>query len=425
VGSGACSDDDEDPHVDIPCDIRDNYCRRAIFRLTAQVRGQSGAKLPPSRIITRQQFATETRAALASTMRSRNTRLFEESLRLLQFLPADSSLDEAMADANIDGVAAYYDPNTANVTIIDDAAESLSSGSLTLSHEFTHALQDQREGLAALGKSAFSTDSQMAVTALVEGEATILSDAAMTRAVGVPYVRANVIAYLDRLSSALLDEIATSEAPFNEAQLVLPYPVGGRPIAEAYAARSIAGVRGFYSAPPKTLNSWVQFDKNIVLPVGLSCARPDAPAGYDVIGTDNLGFTALIALYIKLGLTGSAAYDAARSWANDSYAIFGEPGSELVAAVAWRIRLSDEPAASGLEAQLRASTLGLSVSRVGPELVLSAATKPDVLMAWTTRDVCFTQKSRDPDEPKSLLPSLGRFPQRAHRVAPALSSTKR
>jgi hypothetical protein len=242
LGWSACGDDDQDPHVDIPCDIRDNYCRRAIFRLTAQVRGQAGAKLPPSRIITRQQFAQETRAALAANMQSREAKLFEETLRLIKFLPPDSSIGEAMAEANIGGVAAYYDPNTADITIIDDAAESLSSGSLTLSHEFTHSLQDQREGLGALYTGALSTDAQMAVSALVEGEATILSDVAMSRAAGLPYLRDDVIMYLDRLSSALLGDIEVSDAPFNQAQLVLPYPVGGRAIAEAYVARNIAGV---------------------------------------------------------------------------------------------------------------------------------------------------------------------------------------
>lgn len=413
LGFGACSDDDDDrePHVDIPCDIRDNYCRRAIFRLTAQVRGQAGAKLPPSRIITRQQFATETRDALDDNMRSRDALLFEETLRLLKFLPPNSSIGEAMAEANIGGVAAYYDPNTADITIIDDAAESVSSGSLTLSHEYTHSLQDQREGLGALYTGALSTDAQMAVSALLEGEATILSDVAMSRAAGVPYLRDDVIMYLDRLTSALLGDIEASDAPFNQAQLVLPYPVGGRAIAEAYLARNIAGVRAYYSARPRTLNTWVQYDKNLTLPVALTCTRPDAPAGHDVIGTDSLGFTALLALFVKLGLTGLAPYDAARSWANDSYAIFGEPGSTSAAAVAWRIRLSDEAAASALETQLRASALGIAVSRSGSELVLSAASKPEVFSAWTVRDLCSTQKSRD--EPRSLLPSLGRLPQRA------------
>jgi len=414
--SGACADEDEEPTPDIPCDIRDTYCRRAIFRLTAQVRAQRGAKLPPSRIITRQQFADETRTQLAAAMSSHDAQVFEESLRLVKFLPTASSLVEAMADANVAGVAAYYDPNDATITIIDDAATNLSSGSLTLSHEFTHSLQDQREGFSRLSTPSDSSDGQMALSALIEGEATILSDVAMRRAVGLPYLRADVLSYLDRLSNLLLDDVSESDAPFNEAQLVLPYPVGGRPIAEAYVTKGITGVQGFYTALPPTLTSWVEFDKNPHLPVALTCSAPDGPAGYVAVGVDRLGFTGLIALFTKLGLTGRAAFDAARSWTNDSYAVFGAMGSELAAAVAWRIRLSDEATTTSLETQLRASTLGLSVSRVGPELVLSAATKPEVLSAWTTRDACSTQKSRS--EPKSLLPALDRYPQLRHALFP-------
>jgi len=415
LGYAGCGDDEE-PTPDIPCDIRDAPCRRAIFRLTAQVRAQKNAKLPPTRLITRQQFADETRAQLGQEMSSRSGQLLEESLRLVKFLPPDSSLDEAMADSNIAGVAAYYDPNTAAVTIIDDAADNHASGSLTLSHEYTHSLQDQREGLGSLSRSIDTSDGQMALSALVEGEATILSDVALRRAAGQPYLRADVLSYLDRLTSFLVGDIGDSDAPFNEAMLVLPYPVGGRPIAEAYVARGIGGVQAFYTTRPMTLTSWVQFDRGPQLPVPLTCNAPDAPAGYERVGLDRLGFTGLIALFVKLGLTGSAAYDAARSWTNDSYALFGAPGSELAAAIAWRIRVTDETTASGIEAQLRASTLGLAVSRVGPELVLSAATRPEVLSAWTTRDACSTQKSRD--EPRPLLPSLGRYPHLRRALLP-------
>jgi hypothetical protein len=419
VASAGCADDDDD-RTEIPCDIRDVACRRAILILTARVRNQQNVVLPLSRIITRQQFANETRAELARSGQTRQGLLFEESLRLVDLLPRDSSLDEAMAQAEIAGVAAYYQPADLTITIIDDAAEDAYGGSLTLSHEYVHALQDQREGLAQLSGNP-TTDETMAISALIEGEATILSDIALTLASGLPYLREDVVSYLDALLAGVLSDVRASPAPFNLAQLALPYPVGGRPLAEGYLAEGIVGVERYFAKRPSTLAGWIDPARREQLPVALTCTTPDAPAGYDTVGLDRFGTTGLIALYTRLGLDGSAAFAAARAWANDAYAIFGARDGSNAAALAWRIRLGDEPAAISLESALRASALGqsrgLSIARSGPEVILTHASKPEVLASWTTRNECSTAKSRD--QPASLFPTPTRYRQHTRKAGAA------
>lgn len=388
----ACGDDDGT--VEIPCDIRGAACRRAIFELTARVREQPGATLPPSRIITRAQFADETRASVGTGMPSRQARQREEGLRVLALLPASSSVEEEVAESSISGVAAYYSPRDKAITIIDDAAEDLVEGSLTLSHEYVHSLQDQREGLAKLSESATSSDEYVADSAIIEGEATVVSDVALKRALGLPYERASIIEYLDGMLAFFLEQIEQSPAPFNQGLQVLPYPVGGRPLAEAYLAQGYPGVRDLFPTRPSALAGWIDLSRAALLPGPLTCDSPDAPAGYDMVGADRLGVTGLIALWTRLGVTGEQAYARARSWSSDSFMVFGSLDGERAAAVAWRIALADSTAASSLESALTLSLPVVSVVRSGSEVVITAATKRDVLAAWTTRNDCSTEKSR-------------------------------
>jgi hypothetical protein len=384
--------------ADVPCAIADESCRRAVFALTARIRAQQGARMPPTRIITRQQYIDETRAEVSAGTPSLIDLQFTAALRLLHFLPEGSSSEEASADSNISGVAAYYRNDTKAVTIIADAAEKELSGSLTLSHEYVHALQDAREGLSDLSADARSTDEVMAINALVEGEATILADAAMREAQDRAYELSAVLQYVDQMRAALLEGIEASPAPFNEGILVLPYPVGGRPLAQAYAREGIAGVQGFFSQLPTTLASWVDTSR-VGLPLRLSCETPEPPASYQRIAPDRLGVTGLIALETVLGATGVDAFERARSWTNDSFVVFVPSEAQPLAALAWRIGLVDVNAASGLEARLRAANLGLSVERQGNEIILTAATDPALLASWSARNACATQKSLQPTAP--------------------------
>ncbi|HEY6876424.1 MAG TPA: hypothetical protein VI299_00310 [Polyangiales bacterium] len=418
----ACGDDGAHDAQEIPCDISQERCRNAIFGLTARIREQRRARMPPSRIITRDQYADETRKEIAMQMVDDKGRQYEQALRLLKLLPEGSSAGEAMADSNIEGVAAYYASDTKAVTIIADAAEDAYSGSLTLSHEYVHALQDEREGLDRVAQTARSTDQIMAETSLIEGEATILSDAAMSEAQGLDYDYAGSVSpYLDRLLKRLLMDIADSPAPFTEGQFVLPYPVGGRPLAIAYDKSGAPGVAAYFKERPDTLAEWIDPTRS-GLPAAQRCASPDAPAGYARIGLDSFGATGLIALEVVAGADGPTAYENARAWAADSVAVFAPLDQSIQAAVAWRITLIDPSAAAALATRLSAKNLGLALAQQGAELVITAASAPDVMASWTVRDECSTTKSLE--EPSALWPQLPRYFGRLMKQSGAEGGTR-
>lgn len=410
---GAC-DDDPPETVSLPCDIRERLCQRAVFDETARLRNQQDAKLPPIRVITRDQYAEETRQMVSNSTVSRGGEILQGVLRLLRFLPPNASVGQAAADSSIEGVAAYYHKRERAVTIIDDAASNPSSGVFTLSHEFVHALQDQREDLTALDAQAKNADDALAVDCLVEGEAVVISDVLLAELRDSGAANLNFPLYFDRMLAAFLGEIEKSTAPLTHALMTLAYPVGGRPLAAAYVGRGMPGILAYYEDRPLTMVGWVEGDP--MLPTALRCGTAPAPPGYKLYGVDRLGGAGLISLHTRLGKTGLDAFAESRPWINDQFAIFATPeGTPVASAFAWRIGLRSVEAATNLETALRAAAFPqVDVTRGDNEVLIVGATDAALLASWTDRHSCTIAKSRT-QEPTERLPLTGPFDDYVHQ----------
>ncbi|MBI1830617.1 MAG: hypothetical protein HYR84_04110 [Planctomycetes bacterium] len=68
------------------------------------------------------------------------------------------------------GVQGFYDIKEKTLYLYDDIAGNYERGVLV--HEMVHALQDQHFGLAKLHQETFGTDAELAMAALIEGDAT-------------------------------------------------------------------------------------------------------------------------------------------------------------------------------------------------------------------------------------------------------------
>ena len=71
------------------------------------------------------------------------------------------------------GVQAYYDHKKKEVFLFDDLKGNYSKG--VLIHELVHALQDQHFNLSKLHQERFESDRELALAALIEGDATLVS----------------------------------------------------------------------------------------------------------------------------------------------------------------------------------------------------------------------------------------------------------
>jgi len=115
------------------------------------------------------------------------------------------------------GVAGYYDPRSKRLRIVTGAATgSHVLQEITLAHELTHALEDQRFGLSP--EEGTNDDRALARLALIEGSATLVMERYLLRHFSAEEALAGV------LGSAF--STGPDLPPFLQAQLLFPYTGG-------------------------------------------------------------------------------------------------------------------------------------------------------------------------------------------------------
>ena len=154
-------------------------------------------------------------------------RVDEEVLKLLGLLEPGVDLRDVSATVFGQGVAGYYDPRTKRLRIVQGAQTTNPFlEEITLAHELTHALEDQRFGLD-LEDSSGSDDAELAELALVEGSATAVMLTYGERHFSAEQTLGGLFASLGQDTGDL--------PPFVEAQLLFPYLTGQRFVERLYA----------------------------------------------------------------------------------------------------------------------------------------------------------------------------------------------
>ncbi|MEO8690759.1 MAG: hypothetical protein ABI611_21410 [Solirubrobacteraceae bacterium] len=152
----------------------------------------------------------------------------EEVLKLLGLLQPSVDLRKVSATVFGQGVAGYYDPRTKRLRIVKGAqTTNRFLEEITLAHELTHALEDQRFGLH-LDDTSGSDDAALARLALVEGSATAVMLTYGERHFSADQSLGGLFAGLGQDTGDL--------PPFVEAQLLFPYLAGQAFVQRLYAA---------------------------------------------------------------------------------------------------------------------------------------------------------------------------------------------
>ena len=153
----------------------------------------------------------------------------ERLLKLLGLLPPRSSLRRLLGKTLSSEVGGYYVPRTGTLSIVGGGASGGLLGEVTLAHELTHALEDQRFGIDLPPPTGFRRDRSMADSALHEGTATIVMvDYAVLEETGTTKIpaalRARALKALDQAAVP-----ASSGLPrYLREGLVFPYAAGAR-----------------------------------------------------------------------------------------------------------------------------------------------------------------------------------------------------
>ncbi|MFB6205439.1 MAG: Hvo_1808 family surface protein [Haloglomus sp.] len=160
---------DDSLSVTLDDGLNETERRRVVARTMARVeriRDLEFESRVPVEVITREQYR-EQRSGNGSDSRSAFNRWNNQVWEAIFIVDEDAHVSETLDSVFSSSVQGYYSPSKDEIVVVS-GTETPTIDRATLSHELTHALQDQHFGL---GASRDTQDGQLAADGLVEGDA--------------------------------------------------------------------------------------------------------------------------------------------------------------------------------------------------------------------------------------------------------------
>jgi hypothetical protein len=299
-----------------------------ILRETSEIRGLPLKRTVQSRVQSRvgvQKMLEGLVQKQASTQQVLAAELF---LRQLGLAPADFQLKSTYIAMMGEQIAGYYDTHTKTFTTAAEV-DPLQLETV-IAHELTHALQDQSFDLSRLEKwPAHDSDARLAMSALVEGDATL----AMSH-----YMMRNPLRALGIMASTLRAPAATpafTRAPrILRESVTFPYVEGLKFASNLYKQGKWSAVSKAFTRPPRSSEHILHFEKY------LAYEKPTMVKVRDVSPTLGRNWTLLdhgvngeIGLFLTLvGNLGNDkdAKSAAAGWGGDRYMVYRGPKNAVL-----------------------------------------------------------------------------------------------
>ncbi len=297
-----------------------------------------------------------------------------QPLALLGLLPMGTDLRRVLRDAEGSGVAAFYDEGAKRFYIPLRAGGLSLDDQVTISHEYTHALQDQTFDLSKVRpdpaqQTLHDSDRQLAETALIEGDATV----EMTLYAQDTFSQAQYIEY-QREAQQAANGVGAQTPPFLLDGQLFPYNAGSifetRLLGHTFAGVDFSGVNSAFRHPPVSTREILHpevYQANPTAPApDLPVPAPALSNGWRRVDSDVFGEFQLQDMLAQRLDPGVAA-QAADIWRADRYALF-DRGADFL--LAWRLRAAS-PAAARTLAQALVAYMD---ARYHAALSLSSAT---------------------------------------------------
>ena len=311
--------------------------RKEIEEATARIRGLSFKQPVTYDVLTREEIQKVLQTKISEQFSDAEFEQIRLGYVALGLIPAGYPLKKAYLELLSEQVAAFYDQHTHRLYMYEDASLDSLQNRIILSHELTHALQDQYFGLKQLPLEAKDNDDRaLAASALVEGDATLEMNQFALEGMSWKGLQQSVAGMLTQNMERL------QAAPrFLRESLLFPYIEGLRFCTELQFQRGFEGVSAAYGRPPASSSEILHPERYAAgegpVPVVWSDTRVlDTPPGVDnVLG--ELGIRILLTDWTD----SATATEAAKGWRGDRYLVFNS-GKALV----WRSRWAGEEEAS-------------------------------------------------------------------------------
>lgn len=276
----------------------------------------------------------------------------DQPLVLLGLLPRSADLRAILRTSQGDNVAAFYDPKVKRFYVPLQKGGLSLNDQVTISHEYTHALQDQTFDLNKVRPDTshatiHNSDRDLAETALIEGDATV----EMLLFAQTTFTQQQYLRFQQESQQAAAG--STDNTPrYLLDQLIFPYDQGS--IFEMKLLRSTAfgpdfsAVNAAFRHAPVSTREILHpevYQANPTAPVpDLAPPAPALPAGWSRVDSDVVGeyeLQDMLAQRLDSGLSAQAA----DGWRADRYSLF-DKGSDFL--MAWRLHTDSSASARSL-----------------------------------------------------------------------------
>ena len=311
-----------------------------VARGVERVRELEFDRLPRVRLVGVDEATRDSLAELDHYVPPRRQRIEERVLAMLGLLPPDVRLREVLGEALTEEVAGYYVPRTETMALVRGAGLGGLIAEVTLAHELTHALEDQRFDIEPHGASGFLSDRAVANAALREGSATLamVEYVALTQGGGQelpPEVRRRLLEELDELALP-----ASSGLPrYVREGLVFSYAAGAIFVSRLESRGGWAAVDSAFGEDPPLSSEQIMHPRKYEVgegpvPVRLRGVRAALPSGARVVARGDLGEFDTAQFLLDANGRGRAE-EAAAGWGGSAFELFRLPGGGDVLVMAW------------------------------------------------------------------------------------------
>jgi hypothetical protein len=312
---------------------------RDVARDVERVRELEFERLPPVRLVTREQSTRESFRELDHYVPLRRQRTEERLLVRLGLLPPGTRLRGLIGEALADQVAGYYIPRTGTMSLVRGVGLSGLLAEVTLAHELTHALDDQHFGLE-VEANLFLRDRAVAQTALHEGSATVamVDYVGLTQGLGEELPAGLRAMVLEELEGAAVPESSGLPRYVRES-LVFPYVAGAGFVDHIQRRDGWAAVdRAFGEDAPLSTEQVMHPEKYEAgerpVRVRLRGVGAALPAGARVLARGDLGEFDT-GQFLRDANGRRRSEEAAAGWGGSAFELWRLPGGGEVLVVAW------------------------------------------------------------------------------------------
>jgi hypothetical protein len=270
---------------------------------------------------------------------------YGRSLATFGLVPEGTDLMGAMINLYDEQVGAFYVPEERSLYTFKDQSWTSALDKMLLSHELTHALQDQNFDLTKFPlKVKDNDDLALAASALMEGDATVLMTRFYAENADPARMIGDVTALLGQNTAKLREA-----PPYLRDMLLFPYVQGQQFAMALFSAGGTDALNDAFRHPPVSTQQILHPEKFLHdrhNPEALALPRIDSK-DWRLIGNNVLGeFGIRSLLEQSLGLF--EALQVAQGWNGDRYNVY-ERGTNGPTALVWITAWDNEQHATAFE----------------------------------------------------------------------------